>query len=57
MARVPVTSAIETVKTNASEDGLVHNAAEADAGLWSRDVSGRLQRGATGGSEASDPHF
>ena len=57
MARVPVTSVIETVENNASEEGLVHDAVEADAGLWSRDVSGRLQRGATGGSEASDPHF
>ena len=58
MARVPVTSVIETVENNASEEGLVHNAAESDAGLWSRDISGRLQRGATGGSEeASDSHF
>ena len=58
MARVPVASAIETVENDASEDGLEHNAAEADAGLWSRDVSGRLQHGATGGSaEASDSHF
>ena len=57
VARVPVTSVLETVENNASEEGLEHDAVEADAGLWSRDVSGRLQRGATGGSEASDPHF
>ena len=57
MARVPVTSVLETVENNASEEGLEHDPIEADAGLWSRDVSGRLQRGAIGGSEASDPHF
>ena len=57
MSRVPA-SVIETVENDtttnhASEEGLEHNAAEADAGLWSRDISG-----ATGGSEeASDSHF
>ena len=61
MARIPIPSAIHTVEPEASEDELHQTAAEADAGLWSRDVSGRLQRGpqcgATGGSEASDQHF
>ena len=63
MSRVPVTSVIETVENNtttnhASEEGIEHNAAEADERLWSRDINGRLQRGATGGSEeASDSHF
>ena len=52
-----VASAIQTVEHDASEDGLEHKAAEANAGLLSRDVSNRLQCGATGGSEASDPHF
>ena len=63
ISHAPVTSVIETVENNtatlhASEEGIEHNAAEADERLWSRDVNGRLQRGATGGSEdASDSHF
>ena len=63
MSHAPVTSVIETVENNtatihASEEGIEHNAAEADERLWSRDINGRLQRGATGGSEeASDSHF
>ena len=59
MSHAPVTSVIETVDNNtatlhASEAGIEPNAAE----VWSRDVNGRLQRGATGGSEdASDSHL
>ena len=63
MSHAPVTFVIETVENNtatnhASEEGIEHNAAEAHERLWSRDINGRLQRGATGGSEeASDSHF
>ena len=52
-ARPQSPSAIHTVEPEAAEAEL-HLA---DEGLWNRDVSGRLQRGATGGSEGSDQHF